>query len=183
MQGDQQLFCECRRPRRNRSWSRPDRRNERRRRYCREPIADPGYRDRVYRRGNGNCCRRGSSGRAWSFGGSDSDHRSQSHQTTKLYLMNRDGSNSHSLSDKLDRDIQDPQWAPDNSGVFFRYDDQGDSKIGFFSVDGTRKTIADHLASTTGAGGSGTFSLARTGMIALTYGRPDNPGDIAISNM
>src|SRR5713101_2915083 len=111
------------------------------------------------------------------------DDRYQSHQTTKLYLMNRDGSNSHSLSDKLDRDIQDPQWAPDNSGVFFRYDDQGDSKIGFFSVDGTLIKITDHLASTTGAGGSGTFSLARTGMIALTYGRPDNPGDIAISNM
>jgi len=36
--------------------------------------------------------------------------------------------------------------------------------------------------STTGAGGSGTFSLSRTGLIALTYGRTDNPGDIAISN-
>src|SRR5260370_21389203 len=96
--------------------------------------------------------------------------------------MNRDGGNSHSLSDKLDRDIQDPEWASDNSGVFFRYDDQGDSKIGFYTVDGSFKKIADHLASTTGAGGSGTFSLARTGMIALTYGRLDNPGDIAISN-
>jgi acylaminoacyl-peptidase len=97
--------------------------------------------------------------------------------------MNRDGSNSHSLSDKLDRDVQDPQWASDSSGVYFRYDDQGDSKIGFYSVDGASKKIADHLASTTGAGGSGTFSLSRTGSIALTYGRPDNPGDIAVSNM
>ena len=54
------------------------------------------------------------------------DDRFQGHQTTKLYLMNRDGTNSHSLSDKLDRDIQDPQWAFDNSGVYVRYDDQGD---------------------------------------------------------
>jgi dipeptidyl aminopeptidase/acylaminoacyl peptidase len=111
------------------------------------------------------------------------DDRYQGHQTTKLYLMNRDGSGAHSLSEKLDRDIHDPQWAPDNSGVYFRYDDQGDSKIGFVSLNGTPKKIADHLASTTGAGGSGTFSLSRTGMIALTYGRPDNPGDIGISNM
>ena len=110
------------------------------------------------------------------------DDRYQGHQTTKLYLMNRDGSNPHSLSDKLDRDVQDPQWAADNSGVFFRYDDQGDSKIGFYSVAGVLKKVADHLASTTGAGGSGTFSLAHTGLIALTYGRTDNPGDIAISN-
>src|SRR5260370_929568 len=98
--------------------------------------------------------------------------------------MNRDGSGSRSLSDKLDRDVQDPQWAPDNTGVYFRYDDQGDTKIGFYSVvDGAFKKIADHLASTTGAGGSGTFSLSRTGMLALTYRRPDNPGDIAISNL
>src|SRR6267154_157096 len=111
------------------------------------------------------------------------DDRYQGHQTTKLYLMSRDGTNPHSLSDKLDRDVQDPQWAPDNSGVFFRYDDQGDSKIGFYPVEGVVKKIADHLASTTGAGGSGTFSLSHTGLIALTYGRTDNPGDIAISNM
>jgi dipeptidyl aminopeptidase/acylaminoacyl peptidase len=111
------------------------------------------------------------------------DDRYQGHQTTKLYLMNRDGSASHSLSDKLDRDVQEPQWASDNSGVYFRYDDQGDSKIGFVSLNGTPKKIADHLASTLGAGGAGSFSLSRTGMIALTYGRPDNPGDIAISNM
>src|SRR5258708_19237601 len=96
--------------------------------------------------------------------------------------MNRDGGNSDYLYDKLDCDIQDPEWASDNSGVFFRYDDQGDSKIGFYTVDGSFKKIADHLASTTGAGGSGTFSLARTGMIALTYGLLDNPGNIAISN-
>jgi acylaminoacyl-peptidase len=110
------------------------------------------------------------------------DDRYQGHQTTKLYLMNRDGTGSHSLSDKLDRDIQDPQWAADSTGVYFRYDDQGDSKIGFCSLAGSCKKIADHLASTTGAGGSGTFSLSRTPMVALTYGRPDNPGDVAILN-
>src|ERR1700674_1473822 len=96
--------------------------------------------------------------------------------------MNRDGSGSRSLSDKLDRDVQDPQWAPDSTGVYFRYDDQGDSKIGFYSTEGTFKKIVDHLASTTGAGGSGSFSLAHNGLIALTYGRPDDPGDPAILN-
>jgi dipeptidyl aminopeptidase/acylaminoacyl peptidase len=107
------------------------------------------------------------------------DDRYQGHQTTQLYLMNRDGSSSHSLSDKLDRDIADPQWAPDSSGVYFRYDDQGDSKIGFYSPEGAFKKITDHLASTTNAGGSGSFSIARNGTIACTYGRPDIPGDIA----
>src|SRR5207248_8215382 len=45
------------------------------------------------------------------------DDRLQGHQTTKLYLMNRDGTGSHSISEKLDRDIQGPQWAPDNSEI------------------------------------------------------------------
>ena len=144
-------------------------------------VADGSLRPLTNRKGPDNSPAVSPNGKLIAYTGFDD--RYQGHQTTKLYLMNRDGSNSHSLSDKLDRDVQDPQWAPDNSGVFFRYDDQGDSKIGFYSVDGVRKNIADHLASTTGAGGSGTFSLSHTGLIALTYGRTDNPGDIAISNM
>jgi dipeptidyl aminopeptidase/acylaminoacyl peptidase len=109
------------------------------------------------------------------------DDRYQGHQTTKLYLMNRDGSASHSISDKLDRDIQSPAWAPDNSGIYFLYNDQGDTKIGFSSPDGNFKKIAEHVASGTGASGGGSFSVSRTASIAFTYGRPDNPGDIAIS--
>src|SRR5438094_6583035 len=145
-------------------------------------VADGSLRPLTNRKGPDNSPTVSPDGKLIAYTGYDD--RYQGHQTTKLYLMNRDGTNSHSLSDKLDRDIQDPQWAPDNSGVYFRYDDQGDSKLGFYPVaGGVSKKIAEHLASTLGAGGSGTFSLSGTGVIALTYGRPDNPGDIAISNM
>jgi acylaminoacyl-peptidase len=108
------------------------------------------------------------------------DDRYQGHQTTHLYLMNRDGSGAHSISDRLDRDIEDPEWAGDGSGVYFHYDDAGDTKIGFISVDGAFKKIADHVAAATGAGGGGTFSVSRSGAIAFTYGRPDTPGDVAV---
>jgi len=110
------------------------------------------------------------------------DDRYQGHQTTKLYLMNRDGSGSRSLSDKLDRDIEHPQWAPDSSGVYVQYDDQGDTKIGFYIPDGNFKKIIDHVASSTSAGGEGSFSVSRTGVIAYTYGLPDVPGDIALND-
>ena len=144
-------------------------------------VADGSLRPLTARKGPDNSPAVSPNGKLIAYTGYDD--RYQGHQTTKLYLMNRDGTNSHSLSDKLDRDVQDPQWASDNSGVYVRYDSEGDSKIGFYSADGAFKKIADHLASTTGAGGSGTFSLSHAGMIALTYGRPDTPGDIAISNM
>src|SRR3989442_6326515 len=81
------------------------------------------------------------------------DDRYQGHQTTKLYLMNRDGTNSHSISDKLDRDIQGPQWAPDNGGVYFQYADQGDTKIGLCSPEGNCKKTTDHGSSSTSAYG------------------------------
>ena len=111
------------------------------------------------------------------------DDRYQGHQTTKLYLMKRDGTAPHSISDKLDRDIENPQWAPDNSGVYFEYNDQGDTKIGFLSPDGTPKKIADHVAGALSAYGGGSFSVAHSGVLAFTYGRTDIPGDVAVSNM
>ena len=111
------------------------------------------------------------------------DDRYQGHQTTKLYLMNRDGTGSHSISDKLDRDIQSPEWAADNSGIYFLYADQGDTKIGFLSTDGAPKKVADHVASAASAYGGGSFSVSKTGLLAFTYGRTDIPGDIAISNV
>ncbi|MGC1619687.1 MAG: S9 family peptidase [Candidatus Acidiferrum sp.] len=110
------------------------------------------------------------------------DDRFQGHQTTKLYLMKRDGTDSHSISDKLEHDIQNPEWAPDNSGVYFQYDDQGDTKIGFLSPNGAFKKIADHVAATTSAYGGGSFSVARSGSLAFTYGRSDLPGEVAVSN-
>ena len=111
------------------------------------------------------------------------DDRYQGHQTTMLYVMNRDGSGPHSISEKLDRDTESPKWAADNSGVFFQYNDQGDTKVGFCSVEGSCKKLADHVASTTSAYGGGSFSVARNGAIALTYGNTENPGDIAVSTM
>jgi Tol biopolymer transport system component len=46
------------------------------------------------------------------------DDRYQGHQTTKLYIMNRDGTGARSVTDKLDRDILSPHWASDNTGVY-----------------------------------------------------------------
>src|SRR5216684_3546935 len=140
-------------------------------------VSDGSFRPLTNRKGPDNGPAVSPNGKFIAYTGFDD--RYQGHQTTKLYLMNRDGTGSHSLSDKLDRDVQNPLWAADNTGVYFQYDEQGDTKIGFYSTDGTFKKIAEHVASTTGAGGSGTFSLARNSMIAFTTGRTDNPGDIA----
>ena len=109
------------------------------------------------------------------------DDRYQGHQTTKLYLMTRDGGSPHALSEKLDRDVASPQWAEDNSGIYFQYDDQGDTKIGFSTVDGNFKKVADHVASSVSSYGGGSFSVAHKVAIAITLRSNDNPGDIEIA--
>ena len=141
-------------------------------------VADGAVRALTNRRGPDDSPNISPNGKLIAYTGFDD--RLQGHQTTKLYVMNRDGSGSRSISDKLDRDVENPQWAPDGSGVYFLYDDQGDTKLGFISNNGDFKKIADHVASTTNALGGGSFSLAKTGAMALTYGTSDNPGDIAV---
>jgi dipeptidyl aminopeptidase/acylaminoacyl peptidase len=111
------------------------------------------------------------------------DDRYQGHQTTHLYLMSRDGSNSRVATPQLDRDVQDPQWAADGSGVYFVYDDQGDTKLALYSLDGKVKELTGHL----GSGGSSysggaVYSVAKDGAFAVTYTTPTDPGDIAVGS-
>lgn len=112
------------------------------------------------------------------------DDQFQGYQVTHLYVMNRDGSNPHQLVANLDRDTEQPCWAADGTGIYFLYDDQGDTKLGFVSTDDKMKTIAEHI----GSGGSsysggGSFSVSHDGTFATTYGTPSDPGDIAVASL
>jgi len=111
------------------------------------------------------------------------DDRYQGHQTTHLYLMNRDGSNAKVATPQLDRDVEQPEWANDGSGVYFMYDDRGDTKLAFYSLDGKVKDLAEHV----GSGGSSysggaAFTVAKNGTFAVPYGTPADPGDIAVGS-
>ncbi len=111
------------------------------------------------------------------------DDRYQGHQTTHLYLMNRDGSNPRIATPQLDRDVEQPEWAADGSGVYFMYDDQGDTKLAFYSLDGKVKDLTEHI----GSGGSSysggaSFTVAKNGTFTVTHGTPFDPGDISVGS-
>lgn len=111
------------------------------------------------------------------------DDRYQGHQTTHLYLMNRDGSNARVATPQLDRDVQEPEWATDGSGVYFMYDDKGDTKLAFYSLDGKVKDLAEHL----GSGGSSysggaSFTVAKNGTFTIPYDTTSDAGDIAVAS-
>jgi dipeptidyl aminopeptidase/acylaminoacyl peptidase len=110
------------------------------------------------------------------------DDRYQGHQTTHLYLMDREGANPREVTPKLDRDVRSPRWAPDGKGIYVLYDDQGDTKLALVSLDGKLQEVAGHLA-TGGTGGSSyswgaAFTVARNGNVALTQGTGADPGNV-----
>ena len=108
------------------------------------------------------------------------DDRYQGYQVTYLYVMNRDGSDSRILTGDFDRSVGSPRWAADGSGVYVQYDDEGNTKIGFVSLDGSLRTVAHDLGGTGSAYSGGSYSVANDGTLAFTYSRPDVPADIAV---
>ncbi|MGD8277508.1 MAG: S9 family peptidase [Gemmatimonadota bacterium] len=110
------------------------------------------------------------------------DDRFQGYQVTKLYVMNRDGSGARVLTDGLDRDIQGATWAADGRGLFFQYDDEGDTNVAYVDLGGEVQDLAAHVGGLSlgrpYAGGQ--FSVARDGTFAFTLGTTDRPADVAV---
>ena len=112
------------------------------------------------------------------------DDREQGYQVTKLYLMNRDGSNVRVLTPDFDRDVQDPTWSADGDGLFFQYVDEGSTKIGFITTDGDRTDVTPGTVGGTSIGRpytSGSFSVASNGRVAYTHSTPQRPADVAVA--
>ena len=112
------------------------------------------------------------------------DDRYQGHQTTQLYVMNRDGSGSRALTKSLDRDVSKLNWANDSKGVYFCYDDKGSSYIAYTTLDGKVKQLTAGIGGGRMAfGGSGSYSIAPNGNFAFTLSKPDHPSDIAVGTV
>ncbi len=140
-------------------------------------VADGGVRQLTQRMGPDNGPALSPDGKLIAYTGYDD--RFQGHQTTHMYMMNRDGSDSHLLNLKLDRDVNSLRWAGDGSGIYFLYDDQGDTKLAFATLDGGMHNITQHVGNTANAGGGGaSFSFGPRGEYASTTSLPDNPGGI-----
>jgi dipeptidyl aminopeptidase/acylaminoacyl peptidase len=90
------------------------------------------------------------------------DDKRLGYQATQLYVMDSDGTHSHSLTPVLDRDAANPQWTGDSRQLLFQYDDHGVIKIAAIDLAGKMRVLAGD------AGGSdvsrpysgGSFSVA-----------------------
>lgn len=110
------------------------------------------------------------------------DDTFQGYQITNLYVMNIDGSEIKNLTADLDREVENPQWEGNGKGVYFKYDEFGDTKIGHVALTGKVRTVLE------GVGGldigrpynAGTFTVSTNNLLAFTQGGPEHPADLAI---
>ncbi len=110
------------------------------------------------------------------------DDQLHGYNISKLYLMDRDGSNVRVLTEKFDRSVASAHWSADGKSLFFQFDDKGNTKIGHVDLDGNVETLTGNVGGLSlgrpYAGGS--YSLAANGRLAFTLGRPDHPADVAV---
>ncbi len=106
----------------------------------------------------------------------------QAYQVRTLQVMDTDGSNKRILTQDLDRSAAFPVWDNSGKGLYFMYDDKGNTKIGHVTLSGKVTKIADNVGGTSlgrpYAGGS--YSLSENGTIAFTQSTPSYPAEIAV---
>jgi acylaminoacyl-peptidase len=73
------------------------------------------------------------------------DDKRLGYQPTQLYVMDSDGTHSHSLTAGLDRDAASPCWTGDSRELIFQYADHGSTKIAAIDLGGKMRMLADDL--------------------------------------
>ncbi len=118
-------------------------------------------------------------GRQIAYVGFDDQYRG--YQILRLYVMNRDGTGSRVVTGSLDRDVATPVWSKDGSGIFFQFDERGNTKLAFTTLDGKVEALATDIGGVSPSRpySGGTFSVANNGRFAYTHTTPDHPADVA----
>ncbi|NND52819.1 MAG: S9 family peptidase [Flavobacteriaceae bacterium] len=106
----------------------------------------------------------------------------QTYQLRQLYIMNSDGSNRKLISGSLDRSVSSLTWSKDGKGIYFTYDDKGNTKIAQVDLNGKIKKLADDLGGTTIGRpyGGGSYSVSSGGTIAYTLSSPYHPAELGV---
>ena len=110
------------------------------------------------------------------------DDTYQGYQIRDLYVMNTDGTGIKNLTESLDRSAGNPQWEASGKGIYFQYDDQGQTKIAHVTLNAKIKTVVE------GLGGldlgrpynAGSYSVSNNDRFAYTLGGGDHPADLAV---
>ncbi len=108
------------------------------------------------------------------------DDKYQGYQLTQLYLMNANGTNSRMISGDFDRNIKSIIWSYDGKGLYFQYDDKGDTKIGHISTAGKVSQVSKNLGglSLGRPYNAASYTVSNNNKFAYTLGGTDHPADL-----
>jgi len=76
----------------------------------------------------------------WSF-----EDKIQTYQVTQLHVMNVDGTDKRVLTADLDRSVSGIAWDRGSDGVYFQYNDHGDTRIGYTTLSGKSRVVASSV--------------------------------------
>jgi len=107
-----------------------------------------------------------------------------SSQNSQLYVMDSNGKNAKNLTPNLDRNVSNIHWAENGKGLYFSYDDHGQSYVGYVDLKGKLKSKLVKM------GGqslgrpytSGDFTVADNRALVFTTANNQRPADLAIIN-
>ncbi len=103
------------------------------------------------------------------------------YQIVNLYVMHADGTHPKLITGKLDRDVANIHWDNKGKGLYFQYDDHGNTKIAYVSLSGNITDLAKDVGglSLGRPYSAGTFSVSNDGRLAYTCSTPQHPADLA----
>ena len=110
------------------------------------------------------------------------EDRVRTYQVARLEVMDLDGADRRVVTHGLDRSVSNPIWSDDGRQIYFQYDDEGNSKVAFVTLDGEVEVLGQSLGGTSYGRpyGGGSFSVAGNGAFAFNQSRPDSPGEVAV---
>jgi len=109
------------------------------------------------------------------------DDNGKPYQGSHIYTMDLAGGSPRVVTPDFDFDVDDLGW-DGNGGLFFHYDDQGVTKVGWIAAGGGKvQTLADDFGGTgMGRPYSGGAMSTAAGRVAYTRNSPYRPADVAI---
>lgn len=146
-------------------------------------IADGQYQQLTDRKGPDRGLALSPDGKTVAYTGYDD--KVQTYQMNHIYLMDVDGSNKRMIKNPLDRAVSSISWAPNGQGLYFTYDDKGNTKLGHTDLGGKARKVADDLGGTGVARpyGGGSYSMSSKGKLAYNFTTPYHPGELAIQEV
>ncbi|MGB0863618.1 MAG: prolyl oligopeptidase family serine peptidase [Saprospiraceae bacterium] len=106
----------------------------------------------------------------------------EAYQIRHLYTMNIDGTDKTEIKMKLDRSIYNIQWSSDAKGVYFQYDNHGDTKIGYTDLSGKVTEITGSVGGTSIGRpyGGGSYTVSNNEKIAFTLANIHHPAELGV---